>query len=96
MKNLAFYNESACPCSLACRNVKQRRFRGSLFPLCPSQCLPMRDTEFLIFECADGGSPAGVRTKDKGNYIGGAEGRKNGFSILRTCEMLERAEVSAF
>lgn len=56
----------------------------------------MRDTEFVIFECSDGGSPEGVRTKDKGNYIGGAEGRKNGFSILRACEMLERAEVSAF
>lgn len=50
----------------------------------------------MIFECSDGGLPAGVRTKDKENYIGGAEGRKNGFSILRACEMLERAEVSAF
>lgn len=24
MKNLAFYNESACPFSLVCRNVKQK------------------------------------------------------------------------
>ena len=50
----------------------------------------MRDTEFVIFECSDGGSPAGVRTKDKGNYIGGAEGRKNGFSILRVYWSLDK------
>lgn len=97
MKNLAFYNESACPCSLACRNVKQRRFRGSLFPLCPSQCLPMRDTEFLIFECADGGSPAGVRTKDKGNYIGGRQrAERMVFHDLEPVKCLRGAEVSAF
>ena len=65
-------------------------------PLCLSQCFNheghwIHDFWMLWWRLA-----CRCENKRQGKLHRGAEGGKNGFSILRACEMLERAEVSAF